>query len=1570
MKKFSILFLIFVSAIIGSTSVFGQKQGIDYSVYLKNGTIRFLENISSFRDNSFLKEHEKYGDKLYRYIQFYEIPSQEQRGNIEQLGISLLEYIPRNVYVASIPLDFDFSALQSMNVRSLIEIPALDRMNILLLDRPFPDWSLRGNEIRLMVQYYSDINPLDVAEELDGLKIKVLETMGHSHKMIVQIDPSQIELLASQAFIRYLDFEGQPGEPESDDGRNLHRANAIDVDYYGGYSYDGTGVSVAINDDGYAGPHIDFKGRTDQTDVANDFTGDHGDMTVGIVGAAGNLDPTMRGMAPGAFLWVREYYPNLPNTVTLHQNEDVMVFSTSYSAGCNEGYTSITQMVDEEIYDNPSLMQVFSAGNGNGLYCNYGAGNQWGNITGGHKMAKNVMTTANLNHNDVLASSSSRGPASDGRIKPDIAAHGSGHWSTTSTNAYAAGGGTSAAAPGIAGVFAQLNQAYRDFNNGTDAPSALLKASILNTAYDLGNTGPDFKFGWGKVNAYKVMKTLEEGRYIADSITNGIIAIHALNVPANVQELRIMVYWHDVEASTSAQFALVNNLDLTVVDSSGIIHYPLILDHTPNATTLDNPATPGIDSINNVEQVRISNPSQGNYQIKVTGTSVPQGPQDYFIVYEIIYDEIMVTYPIGGEGLIPGSTERIHWDAYGTSGNFTAAYTLDSGITWVTISDTIPGISRFIDFQVPNTVSLAKVRISRNNISDESDAFFSIIGTPYMIHINAVCPVTNTVFVVWDSVPNATSYDIFYLGAKYMDSIGTTSAFTYTIPVSNITQDHWVSARARGPNGEVGRRAHAITAITIGGCQLDCISYDDAGVAALVSPALYNESCLGLTTDVTVKLTNMGPNVQTNFPVYYKFDNNALVSDTFSGALPGGAMQLFTFNTPLSFGSIGFHTLKIWTGLSNDGAHCNDTLVKVICFYDPVMLFSYYEDFQSGSFPPAWMPIDNPDNSLTWEEAYVTGSNGLPTLAAFVDNFYYNSAGQEDVLSVINFDLSNTLFTELKFEVAHSMYSTSKMDGLRVEVSGDCGQSYSQVYFKEGDSLATAPSSVSLWEPSSPNDWRQEAIDLTAYCGGMAKIRFINITGNGNSLYLDNIQLESISQAPYTNFVADVMNTCNGTVYFTDLSEFAPHTWLWDFGDNTTSTDQNPVHTYNNEGVYTISLTTSNPVGSNTLTVVGYITVDYLDNPVWNDSISCNGGPVELIVANGLDEVRWYDAGILVHVGDTFTTPTITSDVVYQSENIMYQTSSYVGPVDNTIGGGGIHSSSVVSTINFVAEKELWIVSAWVEVQTAGDRTFYLWDDVNGMGNAIQEVIVNIPAGTGRIDLGFHVPAPGPYSIGGSNVDMYRNTSWVNYPFILPGLITLTGSSGNPSGVFYFYLYDLEIQQAPCRSQMEDVPVKYVHPEYIYSIADGTIYFLDISVGATTWLWDFGDGQTSTDQHPSVSYATSGTYTVTLEIDGNCTYSEDIAVSTISIEGLENSDNLVLIPNPTNDKTELIVRNAFLGDAILEVISMEGKVLMNKTLPSGKRNIQLDLGNLSPAVYYVRLISDTKTMVKKVVVQK
>ncbi len=79
---------------------------------------------------------------------------------------------------------------------------------------------------------------------------------------------------------------------------------------------------------------------------------------------------------------------------------------------------------------------------------------------------------------------------------------------------------------------------------------------------------------------------------------------------------------------------------------------------------------------------------------------------------------------------------------------------------------------------------------------------------------------------------------------------------------------------------------------------------------------------------------------------------------------------------------------------------------------------------------------------------------------------------------------------------------------------------------------------------------------------------------------------------PVADFSADATDVFTGAVVtFTDLSTNGPTTWAWNFGDQTASTDQNPTHIYNDAGVYTVSLTTTNEGGSNTATKTDYITV-------------------------------------------------------------------------------------------------------------------------------------------------------------------------------------------------------------------------------------------------------------------------------------------------------------------------------------------------------------------------------------------
>lgn len=79
---------------------------------------------------------------------------------------------------------------------------------------------------------------------------------------------------------------------------------------------------------------------------------------------------------------------------------------------------------------------------------------------------------------------------------------------------------------------------------------------------------------------------------------------------------------------------------------------------------------------------------------------------------------------------------------------------------------------------------------------------------------------------------------------------------------------------------------------------------------------------------------------------------------------------------------------------------------------------------------------------------------------------------------------------------------------------------------------------------------------------------------------------------PTADFTATPTSVAaGGAVAFTDTSTGAPTSWLWDFGDGTTSTSQNPTHAYTTSGMFTVALTATNAGGSNTKTRPGYITV-------------------------------------------------------------------------------------------------------------------------------------------------------------------------------------------------------------------------------------------------------------------------------------------------------------------------------------------------------------------------------------------
>ncbi len=807
MKKIILPFFLFATFCVMKANA--QQN---YSLFINSKTVELPENKGKLALNCGFKKSQLFKNRAYVYLQFYSLPGEKEKKMLEATGIHFLSYIPNNTYVCSFQKR-DIKTMSTAGVRSISFIAAANKVNPVLNLAELPPWALKPNhQIDLMVSYYNDLKHDEVKAALLKNKYYIISESESMHHFQIRVNTDVIFTVASLAFVAYVDPERAPSTPENEVERTNHRSYAIDNNLTGsgGLHYDGSGVNVAVGDDGIIGPHIDYTGRANQTWVTTNL-GDHGDHVCGILAGAGNLNPKAKGAAPGCNLFIyrpEENINNLPSHYSLYK---IRITSLSYGQACNAGYTSDATRMDAMMRAYPAAISVFSAGNSGTSNCNYQNTTitGWGNITGGLKAGKNVIAVANLWTTDSVDASSSRGPASDGRIKPDISSVGTNVYSTISTNSYTNNTGTSMACPAISGVLAQLYQAYRANNNAQDPTGALMKGILLNTADDIGNPGPDFKYGYGRVNALRALRVIEKKSYGEWSVDHNDTIKIGFVIPAKVKKVKIMLYYADVEATMGASKALVNDLNMVVIDKMGQPYYPLVLNPAPNATSLNAPATPRIDSLNNMEQVTIDNPLEGPAGILVNGFSVPFGPQNFYIIYDFIYDTLQLVYPLGNDRWTPTVSETVRWDSWNTTDPITFQTSTDS-LTWATISSTVPGKNRLFSYTPPvSVIGKLWIKIKQGTNESVTRQYVNVTTIPTALKIDWIC--SGSCRISWTAVANASSYNVYQLGAKYMNRVGNTTNTYFVLTGIDSTADDWFSVNTlMNNNAVVGERANAI----------------------------------------------------------------------------------------------------------------------------------------------------------------------------------------------------------------------------------------------------------------------------------------------------------------------------------------------------------------------------------------------------------------------------------------------------------------------------------------------------------------------------------------------------------------------------------------------------------------------------------------------------------------------------------------------------------------------------------------------------------------------------------------
>ncbi|MEP2936611.1 MAG: S8 family serine peptidase [Gilvibacter sp.] len=1099
-RKISLLILSFF---LMATTMVAQS---DYTINYQGQLVNIPANIDTFSWDQ-MPESSAWADGYFGWLQFEQSPNQVTQDYFKDNKLELIEYLGKGAYQFFMAGDTNISLLRNYGVRGITSVQGTFKLQDQLEYLEIPDYAQSGDNILVTLQFYKNVDVAFVISDLATKQIAVAQQYQGADIIDLIIPDNCLEALSNLPYVRWVELVPAPPVKEDTQGKSLHRSNGLDTQTGSGWNYTGDGIGVIVRDDGVVGPHIDFQGRINN--IPSGASGTHGDGVAGILSGAGNLNPRYRGMAAGSTMHVVNYVSNFLDsaTTTLINSGDAYITNSSYGDGCNAGYTSNSRNVDLQTNALPSVLHVFSCGNSGGSNCGYGAGSGWGNITGGHKQGKNVIATANVFFDGSDVGSSSHGPAYDGRIKPDITAHGQGHISTGANNAYVSFGGTSGASPGIAGVSAQLYELYADTHGGTIPQSALVKAALLNTANDIGNVGPDFQHGWGLVNGLRAGNLLAEDRFSSDNISTGETNSITIDVPAGTSQARFMLYWNDPAASSGASTALVNDLDLVVSDPSSASFLPWLLDHTPDPVALNTPAGNGADHLNNMEQVLFNDPAAGTYTIDVSGFDVPFGPQEYFIVYELISEQLTMVYPNFGESLVPGETEVIHWDAVNTTDSFTLEYTTDDGGSWNAIT-TVSATTTNYSWTVPTEITgEARVRITSGAFSDESDMNFSIANLTSGIEILQVCE--TSVNLTWDEVAGAESYDIYVLGEKYMEVVGNATTNVTSVPIVSASNPVWVAVAARNDTeGWVARRTIAVESPEDG--VYNCEFANDLAVESVNNTSAdFALVCDASPVIISATIFNPSMNAHSGFQVSYQLDSDTPVSETYAGTIEPGFFADYDFTTPLSIPATGNYTLTVTVTLAADEDTSNDS--ETLDFYaalDATPL-NAFEDFQTTGFPSEGWYIQNPDDDITWQSnGFIIGSAGESTRVGLVNNYSYEEIGEEDAFVTEVFDLTGAAVPGLVFDLAKAQRNPTFVDALRVEISTDCGDTYTTIYDKTGLELSTLSGYRALaWVPSSGDDWRQEEIDLSAYIGDQVQFRFVNVTGNGNYTYLDNVNV-------------------------------------------------------------------------------------------------------------------------------------------------------------------------------------------------------------------------------------------------------------------------------------------------------------------------------------------------------------------------------------------------------------------------------------------------------------------------------
>jgi len=370
---------------------------------------------------------------------------------------------------------------------------------------------------------------------------------------------------------------------------------------------------------------------------------------------------------------------------------------------------------------------------------------------------------------------------------------------------------------------------------------------------------------------------------------------------------------------------------------------------------------------------------------------------------------------------------------------------------------------------------------------------------------------------------------------------------------------------------------------------------------------------------------------------------------------------------------------------------------------------------------------------------------------------------------------------------------------------------------------------LGLMKSFSPNSSNEQLIDcMKSSCDNIDALNpsYAGLLGSGR---INAYKALLCLSPPVADFLVRSEDSCSGEIQFSDATLGVPNSWAWDFESDGIIDDTTRTATsyFNQSGSYNTTLTVTNSFGVSSKTIQNAFNISLPDGPIIETSYSCKGDSVS-ISSSDETNLNWYvnenDLNKL-NEGPTLSIGNIYNDTSFyaslSNDTFCYRTGLTYFP------NNGLNSSNY-SYLIFDVFSKIQIKSIDVKAQGNQDRTIIILDSSNN--TVYEQTFSNFSNGTNTLELNAILFPGNNYKIGlspNSTVNLFRANSGANFPYIIPGMISINKSMLSPINTSiqqYYYFFNWSVCDAVCESKRSEVKIVTDECENIKNVSEITLF--------------------------------------------------------------------------------------------------------------------------------------------------